>query len=66
MAVNYVEICVKVKKKRHTIDELIEKFHTIYQGKYKYDFQNFIYKNVEQKIPIICEEHGVNNSSFKI
>lgn len=49
----------KGEKKRHTIDELIEKFHMIYQGKYKYDFQNFIYKNVEQKIPIICEEHGV-------
>ena len=44
------------KRQKYTILELLEKFNVVHQKKYKYNIQE--YKNIFQKIEIICPNHG--------
>ena len=46
-------------KRRLQKEDILKKFNETYDSKYSYDLWDTPHKNIEEKIPILCENHGI-------
>jgi len=55
----------RIDNKKIGIDILLERCFQLHNGKYDYSLVSSNYKNVKDKIDVICKEHGVFTTSIK-